>query len=258
MADRGESEIPDEPADLATVRLPRDRGLDREVDEVESVLVDSVYLLEDATPGKVHCADQHRAMITRHGRGPYPRGMETYEAIMTRRSGAKTTDRVPDKAAIQRLLDAAVAAPNHHLTEPWRFVVLSGDALKELGAAWAAGEERGGGDPEKVRDKPLRAPVIITMIERPKAHLPKVVEIEEHHAVGAAMQNMLLAAHDAGLAAMLRTGEAAHFPEVRDHLGLQPNEFVAGFIYVGYTPEDYARKPPRKTSAAELTEWRGW
>ena len=184
--------------------------------------------------------------------------METYEAIMTRRSGAKTTDRVPERNAVEKLLDAAVAAPNHHLTEPWRFVVLAGDALKELGDAWAVGEEQMGRDPEKVRDKPLRAPVIIAVIERPKAHLPKVVEIEEHHAMGAAMQNMLLAAHDAGLAAMLRTGEAAHISEVRTFLGLDEGEFVAGFIYVGYPPEDYDRKPPRKTSAAELTEWRGW
>jgi nitroreductase len=184
--------------------------------------------------------------------------METYEAIMTRRSGAKTTDQVPERNAIEKLLDAAVAAPNHHLTEPWRFVVLAGDALKELGDAWAAGEEQMGRDPEKVREKPLRAPVIIAVIERPKAHLPKVVEIEEHHAMGAAMQNMLLTAHDAGLAAMLRTGEAAHISEVRTFLGLEEGEFVAGFIYVGYPPEDYDRKPPRKTSAAELTEWRGW
>ena len=184
--------------------------------------------------------------------------METYEAIMTRRSGAKTTERAPDRSTIGRLLDAVVAAPNHHLTEPWRFIVLSGDALKEMGDKWAAGEERSGRDPEKVRDKPLRAPVIITIVERPKAHLPKVVEVEEHHAIGAAMQNMLLAAHDAGLAAMLRTGEAAHIPEVRDFLGLAENEFVAGFIYVGYPPDDYERKAPRKTSAAELTEWRGW
>jgi nitroreductase len=184
--------------------------------------------------------------------------METYEAIMTRRSGSKTTDRLPDKATIQRLLDAAVAAPNHHLTEPWRFVVLAGDALKELGDAWAEGEARGGGDPEKVRDKPLRAPVIITVIETPKAHLPKVVEVEEHHAVGAAMQNALLAAHDAGLAAMLRTGDAAQLATVRDYLELEEGELVAGFIYVGYPPEDFDRKPPRKTSAADLTEWRGW
>jgi nitroreductase len=185
--------------------------------------------------------------------------METFEAITTRRSVHRTSDRVPPREVIHRLLDAAVAAPNHHLTEPWRFVVLSGDALKQLGAAWAAAEERTGRDPEGARDKPLRAPVIITVIESPKAHLSsKVVEVEEHHAVGAAMQNILLAAHNAGLAAMLRTGPAARMHEIMEFLGLTSGELIAGFIYVGYPPDEVASKAPRKTAAADLTEWRGW
>jgi nitroreductase len=184
--------------------------------------------------------------------------METYDAIMTRRSVPKTNDRVPERDVIEKLIRAATAAPNHHLTEPWRFIVLTGDALKELGDAWAAGEERAGGDPGKVRDKPLRAPVIVTVVERPNTTNPKVVEIEEHHAVGAAIQNLLLAAHDSGLAAMLRTGPAARIPEVRDYLGLDDREFIAGFVYIGLPPEGLDRKAPRKTAIEELTEWRGW
>jgi nitroreductase len=184
--------------------------------------------------------------------------METYEAITTRRSVRRTTDRIPSRAMVQRLLEAGIAAPNHHLTEPWRFVVLAGDALKDLGAAWAAAEERLGRDPQGARDKPLRAPVIITVIESPKAHLSKVVEVEEHHAVGAAMQNILLAAHAAGLGAMLRTGPAARMDEIEEFLGLGPNELIAGFIYVGYPAAGEPPKRPRKTAATEITEWRGW
>jgi nitroreductase len=184
--------------------------------------------------------------------------VETYEAIMGRRSVGKMTDEVPDRTIIEKLIEAAVAAPNHHLTEPWRFIVLSGDALKEMGAAWAAGEERTGGSPEAARDKALRAPVILTVIERPRLGNPKVVEIEEHHAVGAALQNILLAAHDMGLAAMVRTGPAARLDEVKDYLGLDDDEIVAGFVYVGFRPDDYDRKAPRKTPIAELTQWRGW
>jgi len=183
--------------------------------------------------------------------------MDTYEAITTRRSVRKTTDQAPDRKAIERLLEAAVAAPNHHLTEPWRVVVLTGDARKEFGEAWAAGDAREGRDPDGARAKALRAPVIITVIEKPKSHLPKVVEIEEHHAVGAAMQNILLAAHEAGLGAMLRTGPAARLDEVRHYFGLQPDELVAGFIYVGYPAPDDDGKRPRRRPAAELTEWRG-
>ena len=184
--------------------------------------------------------------------------METYEAIMTRRSVGKTTDEVPDRTVIEKLIAAAVAAPNHHLTEPWRFIVLTEDALKEFGDAWAAGEERAGGNPDTAREKAQRAPVILAVIERPRLTHPKAVEIEEHHAVGAALQNILLAAHDMGLAAMLRTGPAARMEEVSDYLDLAGEEFVAGFVYIGYPPDDYDRKAPRKTPISELTEWRGW
>jgi nitroreductase len=186
--------------------------------------------------------------------------METLEAIMTRRSIPRCAeDRIPDRATIRTLLEAAVRAPNHHLTEPWRFVVLSGDALKGLGDAMAAGNEALGKDPEAIRSKPQRAPVIIAIVGRPKTHVARVSEREEHHAAGAAMQNILLAAHDLGLAAMIRTGPAAEMPAVRTHLGIGDAEVVAGFIYVGYPAEGTeARALTRRTPAEELTEWRGW
>jgi nitroreductase len=257
VAHRLEAEIGHQAPDLLAVGLPRHRGLDGEIDEVESVLVDPMDLLEDGASGEVHGTDQHRGdddttpslILTI---------METYEAIVTRRSVGKCTDRVPDRAAVERLIEAATAAPNHHLTEPWRFIVIAGDALKELGEAWAAGEERTGGNSDAAREKPLRAPVILTVVERPRLTHPKVIEIEEHHAVGAAIQNILLAAHDMGLAAMLRTGPAARLHEVHEYLGLSAGEIIAGFVYLGYKPDDYDKKAPRKTPTWELTQWRGW
>jgi len=184
--------------------------------------------------------------------------METYEAIMTRRSVPKCSDRVPMREEIQRLLDAAVRAPTHHLTQPWRFVIMAGSALDELGVAWAAGTEREGMDASGIADKAHRAPVVIAVIERPHLDNRKVVKEEEHHATGAAMQNILLAAHDAGMAAMLRTGPAARLPEVHELLKVDPGESIAGLIYVGF-PADGADERPmtRRTPAEELTEWRG-
>ena len=197
--------------------------------------------------------------------------METYEAIMTRRSVPKVSDRAPGTATIEKLLDAAVRAPTHHVTEPWRFIVLRGDALRGLGAAWAAGVERAGKNAEGIAAKALRAPVVIVVIARPKTHLPKVVEVEEHHAIGAAIQNILLAAHAIGaaiqnillaahalgLGAMVRTGPAATLPEVRDFLHLGDSEHVAGFVSVGYPVDAHDRRPlSRRTSAASVTQWR--
>lgn len=185
--------------------------------------------------------------------------METMDAILTRRSVPKTEGPPPDRATILRLLEAATRAPNHRLTQPWRFVVLSGDALEGLGEAWARGTERAGKDSSGIADKALRAPVVVAVIERPNTRDKRVVEIEEHHAVGAAMQNFLLAAHDMGLGAMLRTGPAATMAEVNDYLGAKDGEFVAGLIYLGRPPEGSDERPmTRRKPAEELTEWRGW
>lgn len=181
--------------------------------------------------------------------------LDVLEAIGTRRSVPKAGGSV-SKEQVQRLLEAGVRAPCHHLTQPWRFVVLAGDALDELGDAWARGVEREGGDPEKVRDKPRRAPLVICVIEDPHLDNPKVVEVEEHHAVGACMQNILLAAHGLGLGAMVRTGPAAHLDEVKEYLGVKDDELIAGFIYVGQ-PEDKERPMTRRADPSEITDYRG-
>ena len=185
--------------------------------------------------------------------------MDAYEAIITRRSVPRAEGPAPARESIERLLRAGIRAPTHHLTQPWRFVVLVGNSLRELGEAWARGAERLGDDPESVREKPLRAPVVICVIENPHLDNPKVVEVEEHHATGAAMQNILLAAHAMGLGAMLRTGPAASRPQVRDYLAVEEEELIAGFIYLGRKPAgDDARPMTRRADAEDVTDWRGW
>jgi nitroreductase len=185
--------------------------------------------------------------------------MDAYDAIVTRRSVVKPREgSVPDKATIERILEAGVRAPNHHLTQPWRFVVLAGGALHELAAAWIAGAERSGQTTRGVLEKCLRAPVIICVIEHPKTHLARVVEIEEHYATGAAIENILLAAHALGLAAMIRTGPAVGLPEVGAYLGVAEGELIAAFIYLGYPPDDDDRPLTRRTPADEKTQWRGF
>ena len=185
--------------------------------------------------------------------------MDTYEAILTRRSVPKVTEQVPPRQDIEKLLEAAVRAPTHHLTQPWRFVVLAGAARDELGAAWAAGQAKTGKDTTGLAEKTKRAPVIIAVIDRPHLDNPKCVEVEEHYSVGAAIQNILLAAHASGLGAMIRTGTCGTYEEVRSLLGVTTGETIAGLIYIGYpAPGDADRAMTRRTPASEVTEWRGW
>jgi nitroreductase len=186
--------------------------------------------------------------------------VEAYEAIVTRRSVPRVkADVAPDRAEIQKLLEAAIRAPNHHLTQPWRFVVLAGEARRELGAAWAAGDEEAGRNPRLALIKAMRAPVVIAVVGKPNPAHPKVIEVEEHHAIGAALQNMLLAAHALGLGAMLRTGVITGYDEVRSLLGLDETEYIAGFVYVGYPLDEGDDRPLTRRDPVETrTEWRGW
>ena len=196
------------------------------------------------------------------------RGLAVLEAIRTRRSMGKVRSDRPPRAAIEAIIDAATWAPNHRLTEPWRFVVLAGDARRALGAVIAEAQATRQGataDPvaadevraaaTKAAAKPLRAPVVIAVAVEPKAG-PKIVEIEEIAAGAAAVQNMLLAAHALGLAAIWRTGAPSYDPAVKAFLGLGPSAHLLGFVYVGY-PDGV---PPERTRtpAPHLTRWLGW
>ena len=195
-----------------------------------------------------------------------PPTMGVLEAIRTRRSVGRVRPERPSKEAIERLLEAATWAPNHRLTEPWRFFVLAGAAREELGevmarsqAAVLAAAGADGPDArtalEKTRAKPLRAPVIVAVAVVPDGR-PKTVEIEEVAAGAAAVQNMLLAAHGLGLAAIWRTGEPAYDPAVKAFFGLPPAAHLLGFVYVGFP--DMAAPRQRRKPAAEATRWLGW
>ena len=166
-------------------------------------------------------------------------------------------DPEPTRAQVERLLAVANMAPNHHLTQPWRFWVLRGRALTELGEmmAVAAGEDDQAR--ERARVKPLRAPLLIAVgIKAPE---PRAVPIEDVLATGAAVENLLLAATALGLGAMWRTGKEAYDPEVKRFFGLSAEEHLAGWIYLGLPAEREPEERPRvRRPVEELTEWRGW
>ena len=189
--------------------------------------------------------------------------MDLFTAITTRRSVGRVGPEVPPRALIEQIIEAAVWAPNHHLTEPWRFFVLTGEARAAFGAAMAEGQ-RPHLDPAlsatrvddllaKASAKALRAPVIITIAVEPA---PNAVEFEEITAGAAAVQNMLLAAHALGLGAIWRTGGPAYAPAVKGFFGLTPNAHLLGFVYLGWP----STTPPikQRQAAASKTRWLGW
>jgi nitroreductase len=166
------------------------------------------------------------------------RAMDVLTAIHTRHSIPKVKPDPVPREDIEKLLEAAVQAPNHYHNRPWRFVVLTGSARERLGEVMACALlERMPETPEAVleveRKKPLRAPVLIAVgIDKPDQ--PKVLEIENVCAGAAAVENLLLAAHALGLGAMWRTGAGAVEPKVKEFLGFEADQQLIAFVYVGY------------------------
>jgi nitroreductase len=164
----------------------------------------------------------------------------------------------PTSGEIAELLDLAVRAPNHHRTEPWRFHVLAGDERDRLARVIEADAIDSGAEPERARQdaqaKVERAPVIVVFTVVPSGD-PAVVEQEEIASVAMAMQNFLLGAYARGLGAMLRTGGAAYHSSVAEHLGLEPDERVIGFVYLGYPAGD--RDTTERVPSSEKTCWSG-
>jgi nitroreductase len=178
-------------------------------------------------------------------------------AIRDRRSIGKCSDEVPSPELIRQVLEAGTWAPNHRLTEPWRFVVLSGDARDGLGEAMgeaaarkAATSEAGERARSSATGKPLRAPYVVAVYAEPN---PAEMEIEEIAATAAAAQNMLLAAHALGLAAMWRSGDLVYSPEVRNYLRMPDSAIMLGVIYIGFPAME---SPTReRTSVDSVTTW---
>ncbi|MGO0061439.1 nitroreductase family protein [Brevibacillus fluminis] len=187
--------------------------------------------------------------------------MEVLEAIKTRRSIGKVKQDAVEKEKIEQILEAGTWAPNHRHTEPWKFFVMTGEGRKHLGEAYAeiAREELSDPDSEegkqslrKQYDKAFRAPVVIAVAVTPNQD-PQIVPLEEIGAVNAAIQNMLLAAHDLSLGAVWRTGLPAYHPRMKQAFGLQENDEVLGLLYIGY-PDMPVPKASR-ASIADKTVW---
>lgn len=147
---------------------------------------------------------------------------------------------------INKLINAAVAAPDHGKLQPWRFLVFQGNGRQKLGQLMA--EALAKRDPHATPEqqtqesqKPLRAPVIIVVILSPKSH-PTIPEFEQILSAGAACENILLAAQAMGYASKWLTGKGCYDNHVKTGLGLQDHEKIAGMLYLGKSD---ATPPPR-------------
>ncbi len=187
---------------------------------------------------------------------PADRSAAVLATIEGRRSTKKFDDRPPTPAQLESLLRAAVCAPDHGKLAPWRFTVLQGASRGLFADALAAAlrlrmPEVADDAVEREREKAFRSPVLIVVSAHAEPH-PKVPAVEQQVAVGAAIQNLWLAAVAQGLGVAWKTGNAAYDPVVKQALGVPEGDAIIGFLHVG-TP--LASAPPREPDFAGRTRW---
>jgi len=163
------------------------------------------------------------------------------EAIRTRRTHKAFHAEPVDRETLDALLELARWAPNHNLTNPWRFRVLGPDALEKL--KQAAGPE--------AATKLDRAPTLIvaSMVETGDA----VADEEDLAAAACAVYIVVLAAHGRGLAGYWRTPDVLRHEPGRTAAGVGADERVLGLIHLGRPRQE--RPAPERLPTAEYVTY---
>lgn len=165
------------------------------------------------------------------------------EAVLTRRSATKLVEPAPGPGELADLIHAAATAPDHGRIRPWRLIVIEGEERVLLGEALreaAVVPEQA----HRAAAKPLRAPLLVSIVFCRKADHPKVAEWEQLAAVVAMVQTLLLLLHSRGWGAIWRTGSVIEAPQVLKHLDVSQDERLLGWLYIGTWPQDF--RPPAR------------
>jgi nitroreductase len=153
----------------------------------------------------------------------------------------------PDAQQLQRLMQAAAAAPDHGELRPWRFMLVAQAKRALLAEAFEAAllDRDAQATPdqrEAAREKAYRAPLLLLAIARLGPAQPDMPVLERMVSLGAALQNLLLLAHAMGFGAGLTSGQAMQSPRLHALFRLQPGEEAVCFVSVGSVTQ---RKPMR-------------
>jgi nitroreductase len=189
---------------------------------------------------------------------PRPPPPDALTLLGQRASATKLSDPAPPPAVLDRILTAALRAPDHGALRAFRVLVIEGDARRAFGELLSASALRSNpalddAGLEATRRKAARAPMILTVVCTPKAHA-KVPEIEQIITAGCLAHALLLGLQAAGFGAMWRTGPAAYDAALKEGLGLRAEDHIVGFVYVG-TPAGEPPALPRPSTEDFVSRW---
>lgn len=183
--------------------------------------------------------------------------MDITQVIKERRSIKRFQEKEVSLQLITELLDAAVWAPNHRLTEPWRFIIVHGDAKLKLAETARAIREANETDPEKkkvmgekVYEKIASNPMYVIVVMKEDEN-PKVKE-EDFAATCCLIQNFSLVAWEKEIGMTWHSYGWLQDPLFREAYGIQSNERAIANLHLGY-PEIVPNGQERKSAKQLIT-----
>jgi len=183
------------------------------------------------------------------------------ETLETRTSmpAMQLNEPAPSPTELERILAAGLTAPDHAAMHPWRFITIKGEARNHLGEVFAKAALKDNPDtPDekiaRIRQKPLRSPLIVVIVATITENHPKTPVVEQVLSAGAAATLIQLAATASGFGSIWLTGPNAYFPDVKAALGVADKDQIVGFIYMG-TPAKPAVAKKRPALSDHLSEW---
>ncbi|WP_115718349.1 NAD(P)H nitroreductase [Gallaecimonas mangrovi] len=184
--------------------------------------------------------------------------MDALELLLNRTSEPKLEAPAPAGDALETLYQAAFRVPDHGLLQPYRFVVIAGEGRSRLGQVCLKALLQQNPDADdKAKDKAAhlfeRAPMVMAVISNVKEH-PKVPVFEQLVTAGLAAHAMQMAAVAQGFGGIWRTGSYATDYHVRQALGVEGEDEILGFLYLG-TPVKSKFKVPRPDSSAFVSQF---
>ena len=143
----------------------------------------------------------------------------------------------PDAAQLERMVQAALRAPDHGRKLPWRLIEFGDARRAELAQLFEAEKRRrtpdaGTQDIERARAHATQTPVMLAFVVRPEPD-DSVPAHEQWLCAGAALGHLLLAAHAMGFGAIVLSGDRCKDEILRQSLGIASAETLAGFVSIG-------------------------
>ena len=202
---------------------------------------------------------------------------DIYEVMQTQRAIRRWTDEPVDREVIERIIQAGCWAPSGSNSQPWGFLVVTDDDIRER-LAMAIREmfsSRFNGDmpnPDEIEDPTTRrmmrgafnlfdnfaaAPVWIIPCMRTDLYQARSADsLLAGSSIYPSIQNMMLAARAEGLGTVLTTPQDGIMDELRAELSIPDNALPVAIIPMGHPSANFG--PVTRKPLAEVLHWNGW